>query len=120
MAIDYTKPQIKYIIIERAEGLAAECGQPMIRKTFAEAALLLRQMARTAPDAGGYDKCDFYVIWNDSETYRGRYDLQRDSDGDIRAQMLSFLTPDSASRMAKMMTTEQLEAGRQFVAERNF
>ena len=28
------------------------------------------------PDEGGYDKCDFKVVWDNGESYEGRFDLQ--------------------------------------------
>jgi hypothetical protein len=32
--------------------------------------------SETAPDAGGYNKCDFVITWPQGGTYEGRYDLK--------------------------------------------
>ncbi len=66
------------IYITRAEGFSHECDVTHVCDSFAEADAVLRFMARTAPDGGGYDKCDFAVRYADGETYEGRYDLTYD------------------------------------------
>lgn len=65
---------IKNIKIERAEGRVEECIAVTV-PTFAEAENVLNRWSRTAPKNGGYDKCDFYVNFEDGSTYSGRYDL---------------------------------------------
>ena len=90
-----TKLQITKVWIARAEGRPSEC----IARTYEgpgslkQADTELRSWARTAPEGGGYDKCDFRVTWEDGETYEGRYDLVRDDTvkASIGAQMVSFL-----------------------------
>jgi hypothetical protein len=67
--------KVAKIVVTRAEGRHEECGIPHECKTFAEANTVLRKMARTAPDGGGYDKTDFVVTYEDGETYEGRFDL---------------------------------------------
>jgi hypothetical protein len=67
------------ITITRAEGLADECGKPATVDSFGAADALLRQWSETAPASGGYDKCDFSIIWPDGDEYRGRYDLKHHS-----------------------------------------
>jgi hypothetical protein len=32
---------------------------------------------QSAPEGGGYDKCDFKVVWDNGESYDGRFDMQR-------------------------------------------
>ena len=84
------------VIFERAEGPIGECE----RKEFtslADAQVQAFRWARTAPPPGkGYDKCDFQLVFEDGNTYDGRYDLQRtgyNSDGQtIGQQAVSHLT----------------------------
>jgi hypothetical protein len=72
-----TKTEIEYIIIERAEGLIEETLKPVVVHTFAGSDRILRQWATTAPNTGGYDKCDFILIFKDGYQYKGRFDLQK-------------------------------------------
>jgi hypothetical protein len=65
----------KIITITRAEGPTAECNKPRTASSWLEANFALRCWASTAPENGGYDKCDFKVEFEDGETYEGRYDL---------------------------------------------
>lgn len=83
------KIHAKRIYITRAEGFHHECDVTHVCDSFAEANVVLRWMARTAPEGGGYDKCDFYVIFQDGETYEGRYDLTWDDvfEGDLAKHM---------------------------------
>lgn len=88
-----SRTPVRSITITRAEGFEEE----LISRTFEGpqawrlAAEELRRWARTAPDRGGYDKCDFAIVWQDGTTYQGRYDLQRGSDGDLGAQVRGVL-----------------------------
>jgi hypothetical protein len=66
----------KSIEIERAEGLSSECIAVTVQ-TFAQAEATLSRWSMTAPDNGGYHKCDFKVTFEDGQTYEGRYDLSR-------------------------------------------
>lgn len=50
---------------------------------WAKASAALRSWAITAPEDGSYHKTDFTVTFEDGGTYEGRYDLARDSDGDL-------------------------------------
>jgi hypothetical protein len=65
----------KTITITRAEGPTRECGRPRTVGSWAEADGVLFQWSRTAPEHGGYDKCDFKVVFADGTDYDGRYDL---------------------------------------------
>ncbi len=64
------------ITLTRAEGKEHECGRPVSVASFAEANATLHAWAATAPKNGGYDKCDFLIVWQDGGTYNGRYDLK--------------------------------------------
>lgn len=70
------KPGAFSITITRAEGLIDECGKPATVASFAAADALLSTWSHTAPKTGGYDKCDFSIVWGDGGTYDGRYDLK--------------------------------------------
>jgi hypothetical protein len=69
--------RVARIAITRAEGLPHECSVTHICGTWDDADAVLKRMAATAPDSGGYDKTDFRITWEDGETYLGRYDLTR-------------------------------------------
>lgn len=76
------------ITLERAEGLHHECGIPVVLNGVSEGQVIeypsvwdaanevLFKWSRTAPKSGGYDKCDFEVVYADGENYKGRYDLK--------------------------------------------
>lgn len=75
-----TKVKVKEVWIQRAEGLPEEC----VERTFPSIALAdeeLRRWAKTAPEDGTYDKCDFKITFEDGDTYSGRYDLKRHDAG---------------------------------------
>lgn len=62
--------------------------------TFAEANELLRKWSMTAPDGGGYDKCDFTItIPEINLVYDGRYDLKswRVECANLRAHVVNNL-----------------------------
>lgn len=68
------------IELKRAEGWSAEAtltGGDLWNLSDA----VLWAWAATAPDSGGYDKCDFIVTYEDGETYQGRFDLKRTHTG---------------------------------------
>jgi hypothetical protein len=50
----------------------------VVRTRWIETDWVLKAWAKTAPEGGGYDKCDFTITYDDGETYSGRFDLQRD------------------------------------------
>jgi hypothetical protein len=69
--------RVARIAITRAEGLPHECSVTHICGTWDDADAVLKRMAWTAPEHGGYHKTDFRITWEDGETYTGRYDLKR-------------------------------------------
>jgi hypothetical protein len=91
------KKQIIKVELERAEGPIEAC----IKVEFSgpdavtQAQKQLRQWGETAPEKGGYDKCDFVITFEDGETYTGRYDLVRsglnDAGETILEQVRRFL-----------------------------
>jgi hypothetical protein len=115
-----SRTPIRSITITRAEGFEEE----LITRAFEGpqawrlAAEELRRWARTAPDRGGYDKCDFAIVWHDGTTYEGRYDLQRGSDGDLGAQVRGVLAwviegelgADQATDAHRLLATVDLGA----------
>lgn len=66
----------KTITITRAEGFVDECDKPETATSWLAANAILRRWSETAPKTGGYDKCDFVIVFEDGEEYKGRYDLQ--------------------------------------------
>jgi hypothetical protein len=96
-AEDAMKKRAIEIWVRRAEGRASECIELTLKggdgyaEVWARADSVLQRWSRTAPDSGGYDKCDFRILYEDGETYEGRYDLQRHESVSIATHMLSFL-----------------------------
>jgi hypothetical protein len=84
---------VRSVTITRAEGFEEELITRAFQgpRAWGLAATELRRWARTAPEGGCYDKCDFEVLWEDGTSYRGRYDLQRGSDGNLGVQIRGFL-----------------------------
>jgi hypothetical protein len=109
-----TKLQITKVKITRAEGRPSECisrtfeGEGSLKLADAE----LRAWARTTPEGGGYDKCDFWVTWSDGETYEGRYDLVRDDTvkASLGGQMVSFLRFYAGTRCPEHLTEVEYRA----------
>lgn len=61
-------------------------------RTFEEANIFLRELARTAPGpGGGYHKTDFTITFEDGETYKGRIDLTNFESPDIGAHVRKFV-----------------------------
>lgn len=84
------------ISLRRAEGRPVKCitvtHDAKTGDVWAAARATLLGWARTAPEGGGYDKCDFWVRFEDGETYEGRLDLTRDGDDtDVARHMTAFL-----------------------------
>ena len=73
------KIDVKRISIQRAEGPTERCLAPRVACSWSEATGILAQEGVTAPASGGYDKCDFTVVFHDGEQYSGRYDLKHPS-----------------------------------------
>ena len=74
--------KVSKIIIERCEGKSVECIK-LECSSYEEANRILLNWSFTAPKGGGYDKCDFQVIFEDGDDYRGRYDLKHYTDREI-------------------------------------
>jgi hypothetical protein len=66
----------KLITITRAEGFVEECDKPETATSWLAADAILRRWSNTAPKTGGYDKCDFSIVFEDGQDYKGRYDLK--------------------------------------------
>lgn len=93
------KSNVKYVAINRAEGPTNECGAvifyvgdnaPVLDGYFKKAMTYqvspaditnevirkFRAWGYSAPKEGGYDKCDFLVVWENSSSYAGRFDME--------------------------------------------
>jgi hypothetical protein len=84
------KIRVEEITLRRAEGrIGKDSFDPTTVKTYEDADALLRRWAETAPSGGGYHKTDFRVLFEDGETYEGRYDLTREdaTRADLRGHM---------------------------------
>lgn len=124
------------ILLNRAEGLFAECG-PVTLETWHEvspwvrANAMLLAWSHTAPKGGGYNKVDFTITYADGSTYGGCYDLHHASHGaaDLAAHVLRevrFYTGDhcpahmDAARydafIASVTTPAKRQARREFLA----
>lgn len=120
--------QATTIELTRAEGMSDECGFTVVcrnligRNPWETANIILSKWARTAPDNGCYDKCDFTVTFADGETYTGRYDLTRDDvqNADLGKHILDFcvyvsnpknvpwLTDDDSRHYAHLLTAYEI------------
>lgn len=72
----------KEIKLTRVEGPTGHCGTRTVTgiAIWAVASSVLHGWSHTAPGApgrypGGYDKCDFWITFEDGFVYSGRYDL---------------------------------------------
>jgi len=83
---------VKEITITRWEGPIEDCDKDVKVASFDEADNILRTMAVTAPRNGGYDKVKFVVLYQDGQTYTGRYDLHFDDvfRADLRRHIRKF------------------------------
>jgi len=71
-----TKIRLRSILIHRAEGRPEECIERRV-SSFEEADAVIRQMARTAPEDGSYDKTDIVVEFEDGKKFGFRFDMER-------------------------------------------
>lgn len=70
------KSPATYIRLVRAEGPTEECTTEDFRgdNVWRRADSQLLNWSESAPDKGqGYDKVDFYIVFDDGETYAGTY-----------------------------------------------
>lgn len=124
---------VKYILIERAEGLHEECGKPVLilaqpmeledmprhyrlvlgapDNIWRKAQEEMRKIAHTAPKGGCYDKTDFWVEWVNGEKYQGRADIKHvsepDNDTDLAEHMWHFVTFYAGRRRPGWMSDQQ-------------
>ena len=105
--------------LNRAEGPSAECGPAEPVTTWMDADNILRKWSLTAPEFGGYDKCDFTITYADGETYTGRYDLKRHDIGfpELLARHIrGFVEFCAGLHCPSHMTTEQY---REYLSDNN-
>jgi hypothetical protein len=107
------------ITLTRAEGLTDECNKPFVCSTFTEANAKLSAWSRTAPEHGGYNKCDFKIEGPDEiPNYSGRYDLKhwRIECANLKGHVLRNLEFVAGQACPPSMTKERYDA---FVAARS-
>lgn len=72
--------RLRSILLDRAEGPSALCGPAPAVSSWEAADNILREWSHTAPQTGGYDKCDFTLVFENLDgqdfSYKGRYDLK--------------------------------------------
>lgn len=122
--------KVKYILIERAEGLIEECRKPVLilaqpmepsamprhhrlvvstsGDVWNRANEELRKIAMTAPKGGCYDKTDFWIKWEDGEEYQGRADVKHigepNNDTDLADHVWGFIAFHLGKRRPAWMT----------------
>ncbi|MBW5471551.1 hypothetical protein GPJ61_27575 [Brevibacillus formosus] len=103
------KVQMKQITFARVEGRHED----LFKKEFdrwLDAEIEINQAALTAPDTGGYDKCDFTIEWQDGNTYKGRFDLQREhsmAQSPLKDHVMGFLRFLAGEDRPDHMTEQQ-------------
>ncbi len=111
--IKKTKIGATLITISRAEGPAAECFETK-HTTWADAELRIKNICATAPQSGGYEKCDFTIVFANLETYSGRYDAAHPTslvyEGSLSDHVRNHLTFYAGLRCPAHMTDEKYNA----------
>ena len=115
---DASKIPAVRITLTRAEGPSYLCNRPREAAgpdVWLNANRVLRDWSDTAPKAkagGGYNKCDFTVVYNDGETYNGRYDLKHHTaeTPDLSRHMLDHLNCVSGRKIPSHMSRETWES----------
>lgn len=69
------KAKLATITITRAEGPTDLCDKPQTFTSWEDANDFLIRGSWTASKGGAYDKHDFEVVWENGESYHGRFDL---------------------------------------------
>jgi hypothetical protein len=92
------------ITLTRGEGPIVDCDKPHICASFKEANDILSRWSNTAPEHGGYDKCDFRIELDGEEVYSGRYDLKhwRVESANLLAHVAGYLEFISGPRPEDM------------------
>src|SRR5574341_1261558 len=70
------KVKVKAIVITRMGG-PIETYYDVVLGTWAETDVILKLWARTAPNNGCYDTCNFRVFFEDGNSYSGTYRLRQ-------------------------------------------
>jgi ribosomal protein L5 len=101
--------KITKVTVERAEGKAIECYKSE-HDTLESADFRLREIARTAPEGGGYDKTDVIIYFDDGTRIESRHDVQRYStDGTVYSHAKSWLEAFSKGKPSNIFSKEDIE-----------
>jgi len=105
-----TKETIMNVVIERLEGLHEECITVKV-KSLKAANKVLKNMAKTAPEGGGYDKTNFVITFRDGDTYSGRIDLVHISQEkpDLVAHIKNHLLVHAGLKKPEHLTSKDYE-----------
>lgn len=107
------KPKVPIVSIRLHVAEGPMAGKTFTVPTFKEGNSILHQVSNSAPTAGGYDKVDFTVTYQDGNEYAGRYDVthlsRREAPLSIADQMRNHLTFHAGLRCPAHMTQEKYE-----------
>ena len=108
------KIRVESIELIRAEGpVPLDPPRKLSRdKMWEQADKVLHDWSNTAPrDCKTYDKCDFVITYQDSETYKGTYDLKHwlCQFPDLGKHVREFVTFHAGRRKPAWMTDEQYQ-----------
>ena len=91
--------EIIFVIVEHHDWLPQRL---QIFKTWGEVNKAIEEYQTIAPDNGAYDKCDYKVTWEDDQSWKSRYDMQR------KSQPLNEDVRDSLTYYSGRLSDEEL------------
>lgn len=119
VAANTQKVAVKTITVTRAEGPSDSCRKPETATTYDHANLILARWSNTAPRSGGYDKCDFVIVFADDSKYHGTYDLKHWSmqapnlAGHIQELALFYTARETPAHMTQQRHRNFLQSARE-------
>lgn len=109
------------ITISRGEGPISECGIPyeFTNTDFLSAWDLTNAALRKMSDScrEGSDKVDFWIEFENEDTYNGTYYLQKDGPFDLAKHILDYQLMHTGEHCPSHMTQEQYEGYMNFVSD---
>lgn len=98
------------ITITLGEGPVSQCDRPFTADSFRSVNTRLHRWSTSAPEHGGYDKCDFTIVDEVASIhYAGRFDLKHWRRGapDLRQHVLDHLSFIAGTVAPSHMTPEE-------------
>lgn len=107
--------KVKGIFLNRAEGPTRDLGQRTV-KSLEAANRVIKEWATSAPRDGSYHKVDFRVVWDDDESYEGRYDMTYEDTwkANLGDQIRRFMLYHSGLERPFYLSSERYES---FISE---